>query len=80
MSSCPRYDYQNQSFGGPLGFVKLAQLHYDVRDSLNRASQAEQMGIACCVDCSGCACIAGIPIKKLVIEPFLESFKDKPRN
>jgi len=72
LSTCPRYDYQDSSFGGPLGFVKLAQLHYDVRDSLDRVSQAEKMGILSCLDCSGCTCIAGIPLKQIVIKPFLE--------
>ncbi|HLA28995.1 MAG TPA: 2Fe-2S iron-sulfur cluster-binding protein [Syntrophales bacterium] len=72
LSSCPKYDYQDSSFGGPLGFVKLAQLHYDLRDSLDRASQAKKMGILKCIDCSGCTCIAGIPLKQLVIKPFLE--------
>lgn len=73
LSSCARYDWQDESFGGPLGFVKLAQLHYDVRDSLDRVSQAKEMGIANCVDCTGCACILGIPLKQIVIKPFLES-------
>ena len=72
LSSCAKYDYRDKSFGGPLGFVKLAQLHYDVRDSLDRVSQAREMGIAKCADCSGCTCIAGIPLKQIVIKPFLE--------
>ena len=72
LSSCPKYDYQDSSFGGPLGFVKLAQLHYDLRDSLDRVSQAREMGILNCVDCSGCTCISGIPLKQIVIKPFLE--------
>ena len=72
LSACPRYDHQDESFGGPLGFVKLAQLHYDVRDSLDRVSQARAMGILRCADCSGCTCIAGIPLKQIVIKPFLE--------
>lgn len=72
LSSCTRYDYQDRSFGGPLAFVKLAQLHYDVRDSLDRVSQAREMGILKCADCSGCNCIAGIPLKQIVIKPFLE--------
>ncbi len=72
LSSCPRYDYRDSSFGGPLGFVKLAQLHYDQRDSLDRVSQAREMGILNCVDCSGCTCIAGIPLKQIVIKPFLD--------
>jgi len=73
LSSCTKYDYRDKSFGGPLGFVKLAQLHYDARDSLDRVSQAREMGIAKCADCSGCTCIAGIPLKQIVIKPFLES-------
>lgn len=72
LSSCPRYDYQDKSFGGPLGFVKLAQLHYDLRDSLDRVSQAHKMGILNCADCSGCTCISGIPLKQIVVKPFLE--------
>lgn len=77
LSSCPRYDYRNESFGGPLGFVKLAQLHYDSRDSLDRVSQAREMGISHCLDCSGCRCISGIPIKQVVIKPFLELLGEK---
>ncbi|MGB5156127.1 succinate dehydrogenase/fumarate reductase iron-sulfur subunit [Desulfobacterium sp. N47] len=71
LSSCPRYDYRDKSFGGPLAFVKLAQLHYDVRDSLDRVSQSRELGILNCADCAGCACISGIPIKRIVIRPFL---------
>jgi len=73
LSICSRYDYRDETFGGPLGFVKLAQLHYDVRDSIDRVSQAKVMGISECVDCAGCACISGIPLRRLVIEPFLGS-------
>lgn len=71
-SLCPRYDYKDESFGGPLAFVKLAQLHYDCRDSLDRVSQAIKIGIRKCADCGRCACISGIPINKIVIKPFLE--------
>lgn len=71
LSSCPRYDHRDKSFGGPLAFVKLAQLHYDVRDSLDRVSHARELGILNCADCAGCTCISGIPIKRLVIRPFL---------
>lgn len=77
LSSCPRYNYQDNSFGGPLGFVKLAQLHYDCRDSMDRVSQAREMGISNCVDCPGCTCISGIPLKTIVIKPFLELLKKK---
>jgi succinate dehydrogenase/fumarate reductase iron-sulfur protein len=71
MSSCQQYDHNDGSFGGPLAFVKLAQLHYDCRDSMDRALQAEQMGISKCVDCKKCACISGIPLNRIVIRLFL---------
>ena len=71
MSTCPRYDPNDNTFGGPLNFVKLAQLHYDVRDSLDRVMQAKEMGILNCVDCKGCACIFGMPINKIAIKHFL---------
>ena len=71
MSTCSRYDPDDHGFGGPLAFVKLAQLHYDVRDSLDRAMQAKEMGILNCVDCKGCVCIFGMPINKIVIKHFL---------
>ena len=77
LSSCPNYDCQNDSFGGPLGFVKLAQLHYDRRDCLDRVSQAREMGILNCIDCSACTCISGIPINKIVIRPLLELLKER---
>jgi succinate dehydrogenase / fumarate reductase iron-sulfur subunit len=77
MSLCPKYDYKNELFGGPLGFVKLAQLHYDVRDSMDRVQQAKDMGISNCIDCMRCACLLGIPINKIVIRHFLESLGKK---
>ncbi|MDY6864074.1 MAG: 2Fe-2S iron-sulfur cluster-binding protein [Thermodesulfobacteriota bacterium] len=73
MSSCPEYKWEDESFGGPLGFVKLAQLHYDCRDSQDRVSQARDMGILKCTECKKCVCISGIPINKIVIQPFLET-------
>jgi succinate dehydrogenase/fumarate reductase iron-sulfur protein len=76
MSLCPKYDDKNDAFGGPLGFVKLAQLHYDVRDSVDRVLQAKEMGILTCVDCRGCACILGMPIHKVVIKHFLEKLNE----
>ena len=76
MSLCPQYDQNVKSFGGPLAFVKLAQLHYDCRDSIDRPLQAEQMGISNCVDCKKCACISGIPLNKIVIRFFLRFLRN----
>jgi len=71
MSACPKYDYTNTSFGGPYIFVKLAQLFYDPRDSLDRRDQAHRLGIERCKDCKRCICTVGIPIYQLVIKPLL---------
>ena len=72
MSVCPKYDCRNEEFGGPLAFVKIAQLHYDVRDSMDRIEQIREMGILNCSGCKRCSCISGISINKIVIEPFLK--------
>ena len=77
MSSCPRYDYRHDNFGGPLAFVKLAQLHYDVRDSMDRVQQVREMGILTCSGCNLCKCISGIALTKIVIKPFLKLLKAK---
>ena len=77
MSTCPKYNPGDNSFGGPLAFVKLAQLHYDCRDSLDRVQQSREMGILNCIDCKQCACILGMPINKVVIKHFLEILKGK---
>jgi succinate dehydrogenase/fumarate reductase iron-sulfur protein len=76
LSLCPKYDWRDESFGGPFGFVKLAQLHYDSRDFENRVSQAKDMGILNCIDCKKCLCISEIPINRIVIQPFLKALKD----
>ena len=77
LSACPAYD---DNFGGPLGLLKLAQLHNDVRDTLDRVAQTKEMGIENCLSCGhkNCvACIAGIPLKKMVIDPLLLLIKEK---
>jgi len=72
LSACPKYDYRNKHFGGPFGFVKLAQLFHDPRDNLDRVSQAKHWGIDACMDCARCQCVIGIPIYRLAVEPFLQ--------
>ncbi|MDY6973012.1 MAG: 2Fe-2S iron-sulfur cluster-binding protein [Thermodesulfobacteriota bacterium] len=79
VSVCPRYNYRDESFGGPLAFVKLAQLHYDCRDSVDRILQAQNMGIQKCIDCGRCSCISGIPVNRIVIGPFLENLKSREK-
>ncbi len=58
-------------FAGPYIFVKLAQLHLDPRDKMDRKAQAHRLGINECSDCRRCYCPQGIPIYRLAVKPFL---------
>jgi len=73
LAACPHYDYQNSGFAGPYAFVKLARLHYDPRDSIDRKVQIRSLGVEKCRECRKCLCVVGIPIYKLAIAPFIES-------
>ena len=56
-------DQEKRSFGGPLTFVKLAQLHFDPRDSEDRRAQAKALGVGTCRSCqTRCACPIGVRI------------------
>jgi succinate dehydrogenase / fumarate reductase iron-sulfur subunit len=72
MAGCPSFDLENGSFGGPLTFVKLAQLHFDPRDGEDRRAQAKALGLGTCHSCeTRCACPVGVPIYRAAIEPLL---------
>ena len=72
MAGCPSFDLDDGSFGGPLAFVKLAQLHFDPRDGEDRRAQAKALGLATCPSCeSRCTCPVGVPIYRAAIEPLL---------
>jgi succinate dehydrogenase / fumarate reductase iron-sulfur subunit len=72
LAECPRFDLQDRSFGGPLSFVKLAQLHFDPRDSRDRRAQAKALGVRTCLSCqTRCSCPIGVPIYRAAIEPLL---------
>ena len=77
LSSCPNYDHTKTTFGGPYTFVKLAQLFYDKRDSMDRVKQALALGVESCTACSGCICSMGIPIHELAVETFLKEAKGR---
>ncbi|MBI5166502.1 MAG: hypothetical protein HY998_02000 [candidate division NC10 bacterium] len=74
LSACPHYDYRDTTFGGPYLFVKLAQLHFDSRDKIDRRFQARTLGIERCKGCrywGRCVpCTSGIPIFKDAIRPL----------
>ena len=73
LAGCPYYDYRDKSFGGPYLFVKLAILHSDPRDNVDRVAQARALGVERCRQCDKCHlyCPMGISIYKDAIEPFL---------
>jgi succinate dehydrogenase/fumarate reductase-like Fe-S protein len=72
LAKCPHFDLKDDSFGGPLSFVKLAQLHFDPRDAQDRRAQARALGVTTCSSCnSKCSCPIGVPIFRTAIEPLL---------
>ncbi|MCL4517325.1 MAG: 2Fe-2S iron-sulfur cluster-binding protein [Firmicutes bacterium] len=70
LAACPRYDWEDSSFGGPYLFVKLAQLHFDPRNTTDRRKQARELGIGECAECGKCYCPNGIAIYKTAIRPL----------
>ena len=78
LSTCPSFDAGNlgdsekPGFGGPLTFVKLAQLHFDPRDAEDRRAQATALGLGTCESCqTRCSCPIGVRIYHSAIEPLL---------
>ncbi len=63
-ATCPNYDFSDNPLAGPYVFVKLAQLHLDPRDKIDRREQAKALGIDKCADCGKCYCIHGINIRR----------------
>jgi succinate dehydrogenase/fumarate reductase iron-sulfur protein len=67
-ATCPNYDFANNSLASPYVFVKLAQLHFDPRNTIDRCKQAKDIGLESCIECTECHCIHGINIRKDVLE------------
>lgn len=59
-------------FAGPFVFLKLAQLHLDPRDRIDRKTQARRLGIEKCLNCRACRCPLGLPLYREAIRPLLE--------
>lgn len=66
-STCPSYDSEKDPLVGPYLAVKLAQLHLDPRDTIDRRKQAQDLGLGRCADCRRCYCIRGIDIRRDVL-------------
>jgi succinate dehydrogenase/fumarate reductase iron-sulfur protein len=67
-SVCPNYDFEKDPLAGPYVFVKLAQLHFDPRNRIDRREQAKRLGVHGCAECRKCYCIHGINIHKQAID------------
>jgi len=63
-ATCPDYDFAENPLAGPYVFVKLAQLHLDPRNAIDRRRQAQQLGVDKCATCGKCHCIHGINIQR----------------
>ncbi len=73
-SACPNLDPEGANlddFAGPFIFLKLAQLHLDPRDHVDRKAQARRLGIEKCLSCKGCYCPQGIAVYREAIQPLL---------
>ena len=72
-ASCPTLkENRSADYAGPFVFVKLAQLHLDPLDSLDRSAQAAHLGIKACSACHRCICPQGIDIYNQAILPLME--------
>lgn len=67
-ATCPGYDFEKNPLIGPYVFVKLAQLHLDPRNGIDRRKQARDLGLGACEGCRKCYCIHGINIRKEAVE------------
>ncbi len=70
-ATCPGYDFEKNPLIGPFVFVKLAQLHLDPRNEIDRKQQARDLGLGDCGGCRKCYCIHGINIRKQAVEVLL---------
>jgi len=70
-ATCPGYDFDKNPLVGPYVLVKLAQLHFDPRNKIDRRRQARDLGLGGCSACRECYCIHGIDIRKLAVEVLI---------
>ena len=77
LATCPSFEPGRDDVGGPYHFVKLAQLHWDPRDGVDRRAQAARLGIARCAACRKCACPLGIPIYRAAVAPLAGALPER---
>jgi succinate dehydrogenase/fumarate reductase iron-sulfur protein len=71
LASCPSYEHGRDDLGGPYHFVKLAQMHWEPRNMIDRRAQAAGLAIGRCSECRRCRCPLGVPIQKAAIAPLM---------
>lgn len=72
LAGCPSYEHGRDDLGGPYHFVKLAQMHWDPRNTIDRRAQAAGLGIDRCAACRQCRCPLGVPIQRAAIASLAE--------
>lgn len=77
LSTCPSFEFGRDDLGGPYHFLKLAQLHWDPRNDVDRRAQAARLGIARCAACRKCACPLGIPIYREAVAPLAGAVSER---
>jgi succinate dehydrogenase/fumarate reductase-like Fe-S protein len=70
-ATCPGYDFEKNPLLGPYVFVKLAQLHLDPRNEIDRRKQVQELGLGGCGECRKCYCIHGINIRKHAVQALV---------
>jgi succinate dehydrogenase/fumarate reductase iron-sulfur protein len=71
-ATCPEYDFESNPLAGPYVFAKLAQLHLDPRNVIDRRRQARELGLDRCTECGRCRCFHGINIERDVFGSLSE--------
>jgi succinate dehydrogenase/fumarate reductase iron-sulfur protein len=67
-ATCPEYDFERNPLAAPYVFAKLAQLHLDPRNVIDRRRQARELGLDRCMKCGKCRCFHGINMKREVLQ------------
>jgi succinate dehydrogenase/fumarate reductase iron-sulfur protein len=71
-ATCPEYDFERNPLASPYVFAKLAQLHLDPRNVIDRRRQARELGLGRCAECGKCRCFHGINIQRDVMKLLSE--------
>ena len=66
-ATCPHLGFPGSLRTGPYVFVKVAQLHFDPRNRIDRKRQALNLGLDKCLQCRKCYCVNGIDIQRYAI-------------